>query len=155
MFFVSGFMAIENQTSERESIMFNLPRLFSLASVVLLLSTEALAEFPIIKGCTPSQATYTSADTPKAFGGGAGPMCHSLNDYFAEADVNGSGGQVDISDLISPKERTRRRSQSYAEDFVIKARPKEMGCQNVKLFLSEPIIHTPSDHRGVRRHCRI
>jgi len=42
------------------------------------------------------------------------------------------------ADLVSPKERNRRRSSSYVEDYAIEARPRDvvkMGCQNVKLFL--------------------
>ena len=45
------------------------------------------------------------------------------------------------ADLVSPRERNRRRSPSYIEDFAIEERQTDavkMGCKNVKLFLSEP-----------------
>ncbi len=46
------------------------------------------------------------------------------------------------ADLVSPRERNRRRSLSYVEDYAIEARQTDaakMGCENVKLFLCEPL----------------
>ncbi len=45
------------------------------------------------------------------------------------------------ADSVSPRERNRRRSLSYVEDYAIEARLEDvvkMGCQNVKLFLRGP-----------------
>ncbi len=72
-------------------------------------------------------------------------QCSTIPKYQSRSEPKGSRGNrfAVIAhrfaiDFVPPRERNRRRSQSYVEDYATQAGQTdevEMGCKNVKLFL--------------------